>query len=45
MGRVRELLSHAESTRLEGVGHFLQEDDPDEVARLVAAFFCAPVGA
>lgn len=29
----------AELTRLEGVGHFLQEDSPEEVAALVARFF------
>jgi pimeloyl-ACP methyl ester carboxylesterase len=40
MDRVKEQLPHAEITRLEGVGHFLQEDEPHEVARLVSAFFC-----
>jgi pimeloyl-ACP methyl ester carboxylesterase len=44
MDRVGEHLPHAEQTALEGVGHFLQEDEPQEVARLVAAFFCGTAG-
>jgi len=39
MTRVKEQLPHTEVTRLEGVGHFLQEDAPDEVVQLVSAFF------
>lgn len=40
MERLKKQLPQAELTPLDGVGHFLQEDAPEEVARLVAAFFC-----
>lgn len=39
MGRVNAALPHAEVTALDGCGHFLQEDRPDEVGRLLADFF------
>lgn len=37
--RVQQQLPQAHVTRLDGVGHFLQEDAPEEVARLMADFF------
>ncbi len=40
MARVAELLPHAAVTALPDCGHFLQEDRPEEVAELLAAFFC-----
>ena len=39
MERVARELPQAEVTALPGCGHFLQEDRPDEVARLLADFF------
>ena len=39
MSRIAATLPHAEVTALPGGGHFLQEDRPDEVADLLAAFF------
>ena len=39
MTRVKRDLPQAEVTALEGCGHFLQEDRPDEVGRLLADFF------
>ena len=36
---VHRQLPHAEVTKLDGVGHFLQEDAPGDVADLIAAFF------
>lgn len=41
MRRVHASLPHAQLTELEGLGHFLQEDDPATVAKLVAEFFSA----
>ena len=45
MGRVAELLPHAQVTRLADCGHFLQEDQPQAVAETLAAFFAAHGGA
>lgn len=39
MARVKRDLPQAEVTALEGCGHFLQEDQPQEVGRLLAEFF------
>jgi len=39
MDRVQATLPHAERTELADLGHFLQEDDPERVADLVAEFF------
>lgn len=39
MARVQADLPQAELTALDGCGHFLQEDRPDEVGALLAAFF------
>jgi haloalkane dehalogenase len=39
MQRVRRDLPHAQVTALPNCGHFLQEDSPDEVGQLLAAFF------
>lgn len=39
MKRVTKELPHAVTTALPNVGHFLQEDAPDEVARLLTEFF------
>lgn len=39
MTRVKRDLPQAEVTALDGCGHFLQEDRPDEIARLLADFF------
>lgn len=39
MARVKRDLPQAEVSALPGVGHFLQEDAPDEVADALAAFF------
>ena len=40
MGRVKDVLPHAQLTELPSLGHFLQEDDPQQVASLVRDFFC-----
>ena len=39
MRRAGEDIPHAEITALPGAGHFLQEDAPDQVGELLAAFF------
>ena len=39
MNRVKQDLPATEVTALAGCGHFLQEDRPAEVARLLAEFF------
>ncbi len=39
--RLKEDIPHAEVTPLEGCGHFLQEERPDEIGRLLADFFAA----
>ena len=39
MRRVKERLPQAELTELPKLGHFLQEDDPEKIAELVAGFF------
>ena len=39
MARVKVDLPHAEVTALPGCGHFLQEDDPEQVGVLLAEFF------
>jgi len=39
VNRLVEVIPHAEVTSLSGVGHFLQEDAPSEVATLLAEFF------
>jgi pimeloyl-ACP methyl ester carboxylesterase len=39
MERVRRDVPHADVTALPEAGHFLQEDAPEEVGRLLAAFF------
>ncbi len=39
MARVARDLPRAEVTALDGCGHFLQEDRPDEIGDLLAAFF------
>lgn len=39
MARVHALIPHAEVTALPNVGHFLQEDAPQEVASLLSDFF------
>lgn len=39
MRKVAEIVPGTEITALEGCGHFLQEDRPDEVAAHLAAFF------
>mgnify|MGYP002629378354 CR=1 FL=1 len=44
MGRLKSALPQAQVTALPGIGHFLQEDAPDEVARVLADFFAASAG-
>lgn len=39
MRRIKDLLPQAQMTELTGLGHFVQEDSPDQVAKLVAEFF------
>lgn len=39
MARVKRDLPHAEVTALPNCGHFLQEDDPEQVGELLAEFF------
>jgi haloalkane dehalogenase len=45
MAQVKRDLPQAEVTVLPGCGHFLQEDDPDQVGALLAAFFAASLPA
>lgn len=42
MARVQADLPQAEITALDGCGHFLQEDRPDQVGALLAEFFARP---
>ncbi|PRQ08527.1 alpha/beta fold hydrolase [Enhygromyxa salina] len=44
MAKVGELLPHAEITAIPNCGHFLQEDQPDEVARLLSEFLITATG-
>jgi haloalkane dehalogenase len=39
MARAQRELPHAELTRIDDCGHFLQEDRPEQVAEALAAFF------
>ncbi len=39
MAKVKRDVPHAEVTSLPACGHFLQEDDPEQVGSLLAAFF------
>ena len=43
MARIGRDVPQAERTSLPGCGHFLQEDDPDTVGRLLAAFLRQPL--
>ena len=45
MRRVKMDLPHAEVTAIPDCGHFLQEERPAEVARLLADFFLSSKGA
>jgi pimeloyl-ACP methyl ester carboxylesterase len=37
--RLQRDLPQAEVTSIDGLGHFLQEDDPEQVGELLAEFF------
>jgi len=39
--RVKKDIPHAEITALPGCGHFLQEEEPEEIGRMLADFFAA----
>ena len=39
MQRIKNDLPHAELTALPNCGHFLQEDEPEQISRLLAEFF------
>jgi haloalkane dehalogenase len=39
VGRIQRDLPQAEVTALDGLGHYLQEDDPEQVGELLAEFF------
>ena len=41
MERVKQDVPHAELTSLPNCGHFLQEDEPEQIGRLLAEFFAA----
>lgn len=45
MAKLGELLPHATITAIPNCGHFLQEDQPDEVARLLSEFLLAATDA
>jgi pimeloyl-ACP methyl ester carboxylesterase len=41
MARAKSDVPHAEVTALPGCGHFLQEEEPQEIGELLARFFAA----
>jgi haloalkane dehalogenase len=43
LGRWTEAFPRAEVVRLEGVGHFIQEEAPDQLRAAVRAFLAEPV--
>jgi pimeloyl-ACP methyl ester carboxylesterase len=45
MQRIQRAYPSAELTALPNCGHFLQEDDPERVAELIAKFFNSPTRA